>query len=714
MVQAFAWFGCSVPAVCLITVLSAADTSAQAVGADPSPVAVESSTHSEAMGDPLIVTALGYETSNYEAPYITDTVSESDVQAYGSRSIPESLKYTPGVMVQKTSYGQSSPYIRGFTGFRNVMLIDGVRLNNSTFRDGPNQYWSTIDPFSIERLEIIKGPASVLYGSDAIGGVVQAFTRSPYSYGDADGVGGGLYARGATGEESIGGRVELSVSPTQRLGLLAGVSGSDFGDLHGGRDVGVQENTGYEQYGGDVKAEYFLNDDVRLVVAHQLFEQNNVPRTHQTVNAIDWEGLTQGSDLKRELDQRRELTYAQLHADRIDEGPVNAMKMGISWQEQYESRDRVRGSGAQEFQSVDVGTFGAFAQAQSDTGIGRFTYGLDYYHDEVDSDSSTNPIQGPVGDDASYDLLGIYLQWEIDLNDRTHLLLGGRYNYAHADADSVQDPNTGNQISISDEWDALVGSVRLSYDLEPDRLLMFGGVSQGFRAPNLSDLTRLDTARTNEIETPSPDLEPEHFVTFELGLKGNHERFAWQASYFYTLIDDQIIRFPTGDVIGTDFEVTKANVGDGYINGIELDLVYDLDENLTVFGNGTWLMGEVDTYPTATSGIQREYVDRLMPLTINAGLQIEIPETPFRVYTIGTWADDADHLSTRDQGDTSRIPPGGTPSYFVLNVGGGWNIRENVDLSLTVENVLNEDYRIHGSGVNAPGTNVIIGLNMLF
>jgi hemoglobin/transferrin/lactoferrin receptor protein len=683
------------------------------VGVSDEPVRVEADTPLWSY-DPLIVTALGYESSTYEAPYITDTIEQDDIRGYGFRTTPESLKWTPGVMVQKTAPGQSSPYIRGFTGFRNVFLIDGVRLNNSTFRSGPNQYWSTVDPFSLERLEVIKGPSSVLYGSDAIGGVVNAITRSPYTYSDADGFGGNAYGRVATAEQSLTGRLELSFTPQNNLGFLGGVTGNDFGDLEGGREVGEQPGTAYEQYGADFKAEYFFHEDTRLVFAHQRYRQNNAPRTHRTVDAIMWENLTQGTDLKREFDQERELTYVQLHAEQIQDGPFDALKFGVSWQEQWEQRDRVRGNGVRELQSADVGTFGLFAQAQSQTDWGLFTYGFDYYHDNVDSASTTSAIQGPVGDDATYDLLGVYAQWTLDLSDRTRLVLGGRWNYAAADADSVQDPVTGNQISVSDEWNKLVGSVRLHHDLQPDRLAIFGGVSQGFRAPNLSDITRLDTARTNEIETPSPGLEPENYLSFEAGFKGRGQDYGWQASYFYTLIDDQIIRFPTGNTIGPDFEVTKDNIGEGYVNGIELDGVWRLAPNTTLFGNGTYLMGEVDTFPTSTSGIRREYISRLMPLTINAGVRYQIPDTPIHLYTVGTFADKADKLSTRDQGDTSRIPPGGTPSYFVLNVGGGWQIKDNLELNVTIENLFNEDYRVHGSGLNAPGTNVIFGLDYTF
>ena len=93
------------------------------------------------------------------------------------RTLPEAFRELPGVHVQKTSNGQGSPFIRGFTGFRTLALIDGVRFNNSTFREGPNQYWSNIDAMSLDHLELIPGQGSVLYGSDAIGGTMNVFTR---------------------------------------------------------------------------------------------------------------------------------------------------------------------------------------------------------------------------------------------------------------------------------------------------------------------------------------------------------------------------------------------------------------------------------------------------------------------------------------------------------------------------------------------------------
>lgn len=129
--------------------------------------------------DSMLITATRLEEENFHIPYACDSIdAEALTTRKAFRTLPEALKEVPGVMVQQTGHGQGSPYIRGFTGYRTLLLIDGIRLNNSVFRDGPNQYWNTIDTLTIERLEVVKGPGSVLYGSDAIGGTVNARTRT--------------------------------------------------------------------------------------------------------------------------------------------------------------------------------------------------------------------------------------------------------------------------------------------------------------------------------------------------------------------------------------------------------------------------------------------------------------------------------------------------------------------------------------------------------
>jgi len=126
--------------------------------------------------DPLVVTASKLEQQASDAPYSSAVIGSEFIWDNTRRTLPEALAYTPGVLVQKTTYGHGSPFIRGFTGRQNLLLVDGVRLNNSTFRGGPVQYWNTVDALSIDHLELIKSQGSVLYGSDAVGALL---THSP-------------------------------------------------------------------------------------------------------------------------------------------------------------------------------------------------------------------------------------------------------------------------------------------------------------------------------------------------------------------------------------------------------------------------------------------------------------------------------------------------------------------------------------------------------
>jgi hemoglobin/transferrin/lactoferrin receptor protein len=657
----------------------------------------------------VVVTATRDEIDPHEAPYTTNTVDGERLVGHSYRTTPQIVRDTPGVFVQETAPGQGSPYLRGFTGFRTLMLIDGIRLNNSVFREGPNQYWSTIDPFCIERLEVVLGPSSVLHGSDAIGGTVQVFTRGPTAYGEGGWhTGGRVAARYGSGESSVAGRGEIDVAHGERTGFYAGLTGNRFGSVEAGDPMGKQPGTGYDEWAGDVKVEHFLDPDSRIIVAYQHVDQNNVPRTHSTVDAKSFYGTDVGSELRRDHDQERWLVYTQFLKENIGDA-IESVHASLSWHSQSELRDRLRTGDRRDFQGHDVGTLGFFVTANSSTAYGRFTYGVEYYRDFVSSFNSGNPIQGPVGDDARYDLLSGFIQDVIKVRDRWEFIVGIRFTYAAASADSVLDPATGGRISVSDNWTAIVGSLRALYHLAPDRWNLFAGVSQGFRAPNLSDLTRFDNARTNEFEIPAPGLDPEDYVSFELGVKGRGETHIVRVSGFYTLIRDQIVRFPTGETNGDgDFLITRANVGDGYVLGVELFASWTFAPRWTAFVLGAYQYGKVDTFPTSDPVIVREYIDRLMPLSGQVGVRWQEDASRFWAEVAVVLVDKADKLSTRDASDTQRIPPGGTPGYGVVHVRGGWNIDPRTHLVLAVENLLDKSYRVHGSGSNMPGLNVIV------
>jgi hemoglobin/transferrin/lactoferrin receptor protein len=671
----------------------------------------------------MIVTATRDARRLNEAPYASNVLTVEQLRMEkAARTVPEALKQEPGTMIQKTSHGQGSPYIRGFTGQRTLFMIDGVRLNNSTFREGPNQYWNTVDPYVLDRMELVRGPHSVLYGSDAIGGTVNAMTRGVQNLRPDSRWDRRVFYRLSSAERSHIGRVESIGKVNDQVILTMGYTGKDFGELEGGKDVGTQAKTGYDENDWDAKLEYYVTDDGWIVLAHQTVDIDDAWRTHQTIYGIDWENLTVGDEYRRVFDQNRNLTYLQFH--KVDQpGFIEELHAGVSHQMQMEERERLRTEDRRDVQGVRVHTFGSSLTLKSPSPIGTLLYGAEQYHDEVSSyNRSLNPdgsigsasIQGPVADDASYDTLGVFLQDEIPLGERFALILGARHEYAHADADSVEDPMTGEETSLTDSWNEVVGSARLLYHLNPERTwTLFTGVSQGFRAPNLSDLTRFDTARTSEIETPSPDLDPERFVAYETGVKAATDRLNAQLAYFYTDISDMIVRTPTGRMIDETYEVTKKNGGDGYIHGLELDARYRVWGEWSVLGALTWMEGEIETYPTSDPEVVEEYIDRMMPPTGMIGIRWDHAGR-FWVQATTTLAEDADKASTRDKADTSRIPPGGTPGFVVYDLRAGWNVGEDLQLSAALENLTDEDYRIHGSGVNEPGRNLVLTLDWVF
>ena len=182
-------------------------------------------------------------------------------------------------------------------------------------------------------------------------------------------------------------------------------------------------------------------------------------------------------------------------------------------------------------------------------------------------------MQGPVADDSTYDWAGAFVQTRYDVTDRVDLTASVRLGYFEVDAGSVADPGDGTPFSYKQDWTEPVGNVRLGWMPLEEKVYLFAGVSQGFRAPNLSDLTRFDSARSNEFEIPSVDLDPEEYVSYEIGGRFSAGGLELEGMAYYTDIKDQIQRLLTGEQTPDgDNIVTKANVGDGELYGFESSL----------------------------------------------------------------------------------------------------------------------------------------------
>ncbi|MCI0340591.1 MAG: TonB-dependent receptor [Planctomycetales bacterium] len=649
------------------------------------------------------------------------------------RTVPEALGDVPGVGVQKTSQGQGSPYLRGFTGFRTLTLLDGLRLNNSVYRDGPNEYTTLVDPAALDRLEVVEGPGSVLYGSDAVGGTVNLLTRRVlpdhdpedrateatwerrlgYRYGSAD--------RSSVARGEVAGRLGT------RFGARAGGTWADYDDVDGGRHVGVQPRTGYESRSGDVAAEWQPAPGVRLRAAALHTTQEDAWRTHATVFGLAWHGTTVGTDLARVLDHERTIGALHLDAARLGDLPVRDLRLSLSAGRLAEEQDQTRASGSRNVQSLVATTYQGAVHATTPLLGGRLLYGLDWARDLVQSARRNfaagtglftgSSIQGPVGDDARYDLLGAFLEAEAPLARWLEATAGVRGTWADARAGAVQDPATGGEVTVEDSWANLSGAGRVL--LRPDETFRaFVGLAQSFRAPNLSDLTRLDTARSGELEVPSPDLRPERYLTFEVGARWREPALRLEAAWFYTWISDYIDRTPTGNVVAGQLEVRKRNTGDGYVQGAsgsaEIRFVEGPLRGIRATLGASWAEGAVDTYPTSAPVKERRPLSKVPPATFLARLGFEPAGADWFVEADVRAARRQERLSPGDERDTQRIPVGGTPGYAVFGLRAGATLAPKFRVHAGIENLGDKDYRHHGSGVNEPGQHAVVGGTLEF
>ncbi len=207
------------------------------------------------------------------------TLSETQIEEHLSRSMAEAMIGTEGVWMQKTNHGGGSPFVRGLTGNYVLLLVDGIRMNNSTFRYGPNQYFNTISPFSVSSIEVLRGAGSVLYGSDAIGGTININTKNPSLSGDKK-----IYGT-ATGQimshqMEYTGALELG-GAHKNFSFISNGSIRNFGDNYAGNGIDYQRPSGYTEKDFLFKGLWKFKDNSKLTFNYQWLRQDNVPRYDQ-------------------------------------------------------------------------------------------------------------------------------------------------------------------------------------------------------------------------------------------------------------------------------------------------------------------------------------------------------------------------------------------------------------------------------------------------
>ena len=692
---------------------------------------------------PLVVTSQGgFAEPIRSTPWSTERMEVREIGPL-ARSMPEALSGQPSLMVQKTALGQSSPYVRGLTGYHNLLLVDGIRLNHSAMRSGPNQYWSTVEMFGSERIEVVRGPNGIIHGADAIGGVVNLLSAKP-SFTDSGMIREQeILSRFSSAEQSWSAGLGATVSSADWFAQLSHMVRS-YGNLEGGKRVGKQASVGYDSDATNFRLSRKMSENARIILGLQRTFMNDVPRTHKTVHGLTWEGLSPGSERWRRLDQKRNLFYGTVSWEEAD-GLAERGIVTISLHQHGQERNRMKkpndGGDFQFFDLDDFGITGRFEK--NDPWGGRLAYGFEWHREFLSSGGykfddnglrGIDLLQGPLAADAQYDRYGLYLNdsfetmggWILEPGIRFSSVWAelGRFYLDNSDASTLQP----HQTKSYDEW---VGSFRAGKELA-EGAFFFAGLSQGFRPPSAYDLTSTDETSINE--NPNVDLSPENFTQAEFGFRGSLQQWNWQASYYHTWIKDMIVRSPYQTTTGKTLAL-KAN-GNGFVQGIEIALGYDWGSDWKSNLSFSWMNSEVGQLLEKPGGSHRklvdhdndestakifkgfEPVDRATTRSMPVQVQFLTRYAPARIPWWGELSilavAKADDLSLKDETDSSRIPENGTPGYTLFGLRGGRALGKKTTFSLAAENLSDEDYRVHGSGLNGPGRNFILSLSHSF
>ena len=638
--------------------------------------------------------------SLFDAPVAGSIRTRQEIAERQAPDMFHALQNEVGVLLQSTAAGQASPFIRGLTGQQVLILVDGIRLNNSTTRRGPNQIFNTIDPGMVDHVEVLRGQGSVLWGSDAIGGAINIVTRGADAH---YGIAHGDYSSAEftqyynTSNSSPYGRLNVE-GWVGNAGVFTGGSFANVRDLDTGWDFGRQPGTNYQQWAGDVKFNYLLDDNQMLTLSLQHFQQDDLPRSDRFPGFPGDLNNSNTFAKARFFDpQQRDLAYLRYQAL----GPlpgIDALTVTASYNRQREIQ--TRGVPTTRFQETNVETLGASAVAVKDLDwLGKWTSGFDWYYDDVDSPfggTASGPI---VPDDATYQRIGVFLNWDVNLTERLNAVTGVRYENIDASGTPVI---ANTPVFVQQNYHDWVSQVGLVYKWNP-HVNLVGSISEGFRAPNLDDLMANNPNVLQEGQSiPSLGLTPERSINYELGVKTNYRRLRTQTFVYWIDLEENIV-----SITAAPNTFASANQ-DSFVQGVETNGEYLLEDGWSLYGNFWYTLG--------TNRVTDSPLSRVPPTQGILGLRWREPKlrSYFEVYT---WlVRRQDRLEqVRDITD-ERIPPGGTPGYATLNmrVGRTFGSYDQHRLSLSLENISDKNYLVHGSGVFGTGFTARFGYTWVY
>ncbi len=670
------------------------------------------------------------------------------------------LATIPGIKVQKSQFGGGSPVLRGMEANRVLLVVDGVRMNNAIYRSGHLQSSITVSPSILERTEVIFGPSSVIYGSDALGGVIHYYTKTPKPNRD-DKVKFDFMSRYSSVNNEYTNQASFEVS-FEKWASLTSFSHSKFGDLkmgknrnHGYENWGkvyeysnntdvfynsnsvintnpnIQKNTGFNQ--SDFLQKFFikLNEKDNLTFNLQYSTSSNIPR---------FDKLTEFSDGNLRFaewyygPQERFLLSTQLNINPgkkwLDKGTITA-----AYQDIHESRVQRRfNSLDRSYREEGVDLFsinGDFSVQLSEASKRNFNYGFELAHNDVKSNSfgktlnvNGNEVIGftdnfvvqsryPDGG-SKYTSSAIYINYRQDISEKSTLNSGLRFTNTNLKASWVDD----TFISLPESTIKLKNSsftATLGYVYRPNKDLQLNTVlSSGFRSPNIDDVGKI-REKNGIVTVPNINLRPEYAYNAEIGVLKyfDNKRFNIGFNTYYTLFNNYIAREPftlngsstilyDGELAETVANVNKKNA---YLVGGTLSARGKLRDDLKIQGSITYTEGmtydtkvPLSSIPPIFGNLELSYQKNKFESSVSFNFN---GSKKIKDYNLIEGIDNVEQ--TPFNSGTGQYE--GTPSWSVLNFHSRYQISDTVGLQFRIDNIFDTHYKEFASSISAPGRN---------